>query len=201
MSGLDKIIESINEKSRQQSMSMTENAEAKADKIRFEGQMSAKKIYDESIQKCYEQCKKKFSSSCSSAESLMKKEILEFKSQLIDKVIEYALDSIDSLSDQDYFNMLSDIISRYLKKGRGVLQLGKNDLERLPKNFEKKLNRLADERSCSIVISSQPVDIKNGFILSFGNISENCEFRVIAESKRDTLRETAAKFLFTGDAV
>ena len=38
--------------------------------------------------------------------------------------------------------------------------------------------------------------MEDGFILTYGLISENCSFSAIAESEREAMRDTAAKALF-----
>ena len=48
----------------------------------------------------------------------------------------------------------------------------------------------------NIKISEKPAEIENGFILTYGLISENCSFRAIIEAERDSLRDMAAAELF-----
>ena len=63
-------------------------------------------------------------------------------------------------------------------------------------DFESRLNEIAKIKGGDITLSEKPADIESGFILSYGLISENCSFRSILESEKDSVRDTAASFLF-----
>ena len=66
----------------------------------------------------------------------------------------------------------------------------------IPSDFESKLNEAAKPKNGSIRLAEKAADIDDGFILSYGLISENCSFRAIIESEKDEIRDTAARALF-----
>ena len=55
---------------------------------------------------------------------------------------------------------------------------------------------MAEKNNGSIQLSKVPADIEDGFILSYGLISENCSFRAIIEAEKEDIRDTAARILF-----
>jgi V/A-type H+-transporting ATPase subunit E len=196
MPGLDKILSVIEENGKQQVNALISSAENEADKIRSDGKISADNAYNTRIHVCKEYCAREYSASCSGAEAEMKREILAFKSDCINQVINKALDELNNLPDEKYFSVILELVGKHLKSGNGTLYFGKKDLARMPDNFQQNVDALASGKNSSVIISAEAVDIKNGFILSYGNISENCTFDAIAESERDSLRDKAAEILF-----
>lgn len=197
MTGLDEILNVIQEKGRQSSAAIISAAEQKASKIRLDGEANAEKAGCEYIEKCRCECEKEFSAACSGAEAHSKRELLRCKNELIDKAVETALNKLSELSAEDYFLLILKLAGKNLRKGEVIIQFGKRDLERLPSDLEKNLNLLAAVEDSTIKISDEAADIDSGFIMSCGNISENCSFRAIAAAEREAVRDAAAKFLFS----
>lgn len=92
--------------------------------------------------------------------------------------------------------MILRLAGRKIHKGDGKIYFGKKDLARLPADFSAKLSALATGAGGTVEISATPADIENGFILEYGLISENCNFRAIIESEKDSIRDILAKELF-----
>lgn len=197
MPGLETILGSIEKDGRSQADSIISSAEKKAEKIRSEGEAAAKAAHDEYIENCKAQCEREYKSACSAAEADMKRKLLACRMDCIDGVIEGAISKINADRGAEYFAALLAMAEKRLKKGNGVMYFGADDLRSLPADFEKKLGSLAERKGSSVVISDKPADIENGFILSYGNISENCCLSEIAESEKEALRDKIAEVLFT----
>ena len=71
--------------------------------------------------------------------------------------------------------------------------LSKRDLSRLPANFEKEVCNTAN---AEITIKKTPANIKNGFILVYGDIEIDCTFDAIFDTYRDELRDIVHEQLF-----
>ena len=110
----------------------------------------------------------------------------------MDKTVE----KLRNLPDEEYFALLEKLAARLIRKGDGVVSLSEKDLKRVTKDFEKNLNKSAEKFKGSIKLSDIPADIEDGFVLTYGLISENCSFRAIMEADKDSVRDTAAKVLF-----
>ena len=196
MSGLDEILNIIDEQRIQNEESIIGAATQKAAAIRSEGEQKAQKAYSEQLEKGQTDAKRDFVNACASVDSDMKRKVLDSKVKLIDSAIEATLERLAKLPEDEYFAMLKRLAEQKLRKGSGVISLSANDLKRLPADFETDIRSSAEKLGGTLEISKKPADISDGFILSYGLISENCSFRAIIESERDEVRDTAAAKLF-----
>lgn len=196
MSGLDKILNIIDEQRIQNEESIIGAANQKAAAIRSEGEQKAQKAYSEQLEKGQTDAKRDFANACASVDSDMKRKVLDSKVKLIDSAIEATLERLAKLPEDEYFAMLKRLAEQKLRKGSGLISLSANDLKRLPADFETDIRSSAEKLGGTLEISKKPADISDGFILSYGLISENCSFRAIIESERDEVRDTAAAKLF-----
>lgn len=196
MSGLDEILNIIDDQCRQNEESIIGSANQKAGVIKSEGEQKAEKAYGEYLAKAEADAKTEFVNACASVDSDMKRQILDSKVKLIDSAVEAALDKLANLPADEYFAMIKRLVGQKLRKGDAVLALSKKDLSRLPADFEADIKSAAAKLGGTIEISGESADINDGFILSYGLISENCSFRAIIESERDEVRDTAALKLF-----
>lgn len=196
MSGLDEILNIIDEQRIQNEESIIGAANQKAAAIRSEGEQKAQKAYSEQLEKGQTDAKRDFVNACASVDSDMKRKVLDSKVKLIDSAIEATLERLAKLPEDEYFAMLERLAEQKLRKGSGLISLSANDLKRLPADFETDIRSSAEKLGGTLEISKKPADISDGFILSYGLISENCSFRAIIESERDEVRDTAAAKLF-----
>ena len=196
MSGLDEILNIIDEQRIQNEESIIGAANQKAAAIRSEGEQKAQKAYSEQLEKGQTDAKRDFVNACASVDSDMKRKVLDSKVKLIDSAIEATLERLAKLPEDEYFAMLKRLAEQKLRKGSGVISLSANDLKRLPADFETDIRSSAEKLGGTLEISKKPANISDGFILSYGLISENCSFRAIIESERDEVRDTAAAKLF-----
>lgn len=196
MSGLDEILNIIDEQRIQNEESIIGAANQKAAAIRSEGEQKAQKAYSEQLEKGQTDAKRDFVNACASVDSDMKRKVLDSKVKLIDSAIEATLERLAKLPEDEYFAMLKRLAEQKLRNGSGVISLSANDLKRLPADFETDIRSSAEKLGGTLEISKKPADISDGFILSYGLISENCSFRAIIESERDEVRDTAAAKLF-----
>ena len=196
MSGLDEILNIIDEQRIQNEESIIGAANQKAAAIRSEGEQKAQKAYSEQLEKGQTDAKRDFVNACASVDSDMKRKVLDSKVKLIDSAIEATLERLAKLPEDEYFAMLKRLAEQKLRKGSGLISLSAIDLKRLPADFETDIRSSAEKLGGTLEISKKPADISDEFILSYGLISENCSFRAIIESERDEVRDTAAAKLF-----
>ncbi|WP_297955848.1 V-type ATP synthase subunit E [uncultured Ruminococcus sp.] len=196
MSGLDEILTLIEEQQKQTEESIIKAARKKAESILSEGNEKADKAYKDYLDNAKISAEKEFENSCVSVDSSMKRKLLSCKVGLINDTIEKTIAKLKALPDKEYFELLIRLISRHIRQGKGILSLCSNDLNRLPSDFGKQITDLAAKDGGTIELSKEPADIEDGFILSYGLISENCSFRAIIEADKDEIRDTAARALF-----
>lgn len=196
MSGLDDILNLIDMQQKEAENSIIQAALKKAETIKAGGEEKATNAYNSFMKNASADAEKDYENACSSADAEMKRRILNCKVKLIDKAVEKVLFKLDSLPPKEYFDLVLRFAERHIRPEKGNISLGKNDLSRITPDFESRLNEIAKIKGGDITLSEKPADIESGFILSYGLISENCSFRSILESEKDSVRDTAASFLF-----
>ena len=144
--------------------------------------------------------KRDFVNACASVDSDMKRKVLDSKVKLIDSAIEATLERLAKLPEDEYFAMLKRLAEQKLRKGSGLISLSANDLKRLPADFETDIRSSAEKLGGTLEISKKPADISDGFILSYGLISENCSFRAIIEKiSALPVREKIGRFKYVAE--
>ena len=198
MSGLDEILNLIETQQQQGEEMILKAAKSKAAAIKAEGDKKAQTAYDDFMHRAKEQAEKDYENACNSADADMKRRVLSCKVGLIDEAIEKTVAKLKALPDSEYFQLIIKLAERHSQPDKGVLSLCSDDLKRIPADFESKLSECVKKTDGSISLSKEAADIEDGFILSYGLISENCSFRAIIESEKDEIRDTAARVLFRG---
>lgn len=193
MAGIGEILNIIDSQQKQTESSIISAAKKRAERIIAEGNDKAEQAYNEAVRRSGDQLERDYINSCASADADIKRKILSYKVEFIDKVIEKTLDKLATLPSEEYFSVVLELIRKRTRAGKGVLSFNKRDLERIPESFRAGLDSIKDTE---ITISTVPADIDNGFILTYGLVSENCSFRDIMVSERESVRDTAARVLF-----
>lgn len=190
MAGIENILGIISSQQKQTENNIISVAEKKADAVIADGNEKAEKEYSEYRKKSEKQLALDYYNAVSSVDAEMRRNILACKIHCIDAVIEKTLERLDIMPDDEYFDILEKLLIQRADKSEGLLYLSQRDLSRITADFKKTVKNL------NIKISENPADIENGFILTYGLISENCSFRAIIEAERDSIRDIAADALF-----
>lgn len=196
MAGIENILEIISARQQESENAIISAAQRKAETITAEGNSAAQKEYDDYMKKSRIRLEQELANSRSSVDSSMKRKQLEYKVKAVEDVIEKTLEKLDGLSTDEYFGILEKLLRRRIQKGEGVLYLCSRDLKRVTDKFKASVADIAEKAGGSVEISTKAAKIDNGFVLTYGLISENCTFRDIIEAERDAVRDTAAKALF-----
>lgn len=190
MAGIENILSIISSQQKQTEKTIISSAEKKADGIITEGNEKAVKEYEEYLKKAKVQLALDYDNAVSSVNSQMKRKALAYKVKCIDNTIEKVIDKLNGLTDDKYFAVLEKLLLSRADNKKGVLFLNKKDLTRITDSFRNTAEKL------NIEISEEYADIENGFILTYGLISENCSFRAIIEAERDGVRNIISRELF-----
>ena len=191
MSGLDKIIDHITHDAADEAEKIVSAAKGEAEKILTAG----KNDVLNRVQSIEKQSGLDVASALKriqSASQLQEKRILlQAKQDLIGSVFAKAVARLKNLDDEQYSSVLSKMISRYASGEKGTVILSEKDLKRITPEF-----KAACEKA-HLVISEKAGDIDGGFILSYGDIEENCSFDVLVNSSREVLQDKIGKLLFS----
>lgn len=125
-----------------------------------------------------------------------RKMILSAKQEVINGMIEKAYHSLVELSDHDYFEMLLKMIKKHAFLQKGEILFSPDDLKRMPKDFQDRVNEVFLDKNGSLIVSSQTRAIDGGFVLVYGEIEENCSFSALFYSNREIFQDKVNELLF-----
>jgi V/A-type H+-transporting ATPase subunit E len=197
MTGLEKMLEHIKNDADMEAKQIISQAESEVRQILEEAESEGKKSADsieEQANADYESLIKQGESAAALREKRM---ILEVKQQVIEEMIEKARKSLVQLPVNEYFETILSMVKKYSLNQEGTLLFSKSDLNRMPKDFEQKLNQaLEGKKGAVLKISDSTRPIDGGFVLQYGEIEENCSFEALFLAAKETLQDKAGALLF-----
>ena len=195
MAGLEKIIQSIDERAAAAESEILQDAQKRADAIRAAGQQDAQKAYKKAMKQTEAELDRQLENAKSSAAGVSARKVLRFKVEQVQDVLRQVRQRLHDLPEPEYFRLILSLIRQNRAKGEGVLYFGERDLKRLPADFETVLKKEMPENSFRI--ARQAADIADGFILQYGDIEQNCTFDAILEEKSDEMKDLISQTLFS----
>ncbi|MFY9198891.1 MAG: V-type ATP synthase subunit E family protein [Acutalibacteraceae bacterium] len=195
MTGLNKIIDKI-----------SQDSVAKCDGIIFDANNEATKIKNAAVaqgdaqkQEIIKEAKAKADAiiemANSSASLEIRKNLLATKVEILNDTIDAAYEQMKAMPDKEYFAAIYALVKKYAQNMQGVMVLSQKDLDRKPKDFEKKINAQLS-KDARLEVSNKPANIGEGFILIYGDVEINCTFKAIIEDSRDELKDKIYDMIF-----
>ncbi len=196
MTGLDKIKEKIEEQSRENCDKIFAETNLKIKKMIAAAREEGNRLASEIVDAAQAQADKKNAVSKSTAESITRNRYLEIRNAILNDIISAAYLSIDKFSDEEYFDMIFRLCKKNIQSGECTMYMNGYDLSRLPEDFSEKINSAVYE-TASVTVSKKAVDIENGFILDYGDITVNCTLKAVFDENMDSLKDMLSKELFS----
>ena len=193
MSGIDKIIQEIENNTAQSCDSVLAQARQKADAIIADAQKQADQIVADGKDRTAAHVADIKKRGDSAAELEEKRVMLYTKQQIINTMLGEGLSSAKNLPKDEYFALIKSMVAKYSMEDDGVIFFGEKDNHRLPVDFLGELNQAAKG---GIVLSSEPAPIDASFILKYGGIEQNCSFDAIFAGEAENLSDKAGRLLF-----
>ena len=190
MNGLDKIIEGIARDARDAAAKITDEAKAAAKRVTDRAEEDAAAIAAQAKEKAALEYDRVITRTQSTGEITRKSALLREKQQIIDGILRDAHIKIIGMDDKAYFAFMTRLLDKYASKSAGELILSDKDLARVTREFAA----AAADKGLKISDTTRPID--GGFILSYGDIEENCSIEALMESERDRLHDAVNGFLF-----
>ena len=192
MAGLESILFHIEEQAQISASAITEKANKQAEEL-IESKRAAAKAECEAIAEKAQQSAQTMAHTALSAARLeCKKALLAKKSSLIDEIIDEALERMKNMPEKEYFDALLNLAVKHSGKSEGLVILSQKDKERL-NGFEE---ALAEKTNGKLHLSDQTREMSGGFILSYGEIEENCTFEALLAERRDVIRDKINALIF-----
>lgn len=196
MSGLDKIVEEIHRQAEAQANEILKQADEYCQAYMEDVQQKVEKEVADFEKKAQAQRNLYEEKTKSGGEFMERNSLLRARQQCINDVIRQAKEKIKNLPDEEYFNLLEKILRSNIQEGEGIMCLSEKDLNRIPADFESKINSIAKETGGNLTVSKEPAAIQDGFILVYGQIEENCTLKALFDANIDKLKDIANKELF-----
>lgn len=194
MTGLEKMKSQILDEAKAAAESKVSEARAQAAKIVCEAKDEAEKSGKSILQKSQAEVKGYQERIASSIDLQRRTKILEAKQKLIREVLEKALESMER---EEYFSKMLGVLEKYALPQEGKLFFSEKDLADLPAGFEAEVERIASEKGGKLTVSKEGRKIRNGFILAYGGIEENCTLSAMFDAKKDELSDKIQHILFS----
>ncbi len=189
MTGLEKILSQIAADSSRTCEDIKDKAAKKNERTLIAAKLKAAKISADGKETGEKNAQNIIDRAKSAAELNRRKKLLEVKQECIKTALENSRNYLLSLTDKEYFALISKMLSGQEIKDGGVIRFSKNDLSRIPADFESELPR-------GLKLSKEPVQIDGGFILVFGMVELNLSFKSIFSEKSEILSDEISKILF-----
>ena len=193
MSGIDKIIQSIENDTAQYCDSVLAQARQKADAIIADAEKEADQIASDGKDKTAARVVDIKKRGDSAADLEEKRVMLLTKQQIISTMLSEGLQAAKELPKDEYFKLILDMVAKYSLPEEGVIFFGEKDNHRMPKGFVHELNQAAKG---GVVLATEFAPIDAGFILKYGGIEQNCSFDAIFAGEAENLSDKAGRLLF-----
>ena len=168
-------------------------AEEEKSKVLSKKVSSANEIAKEILEKAEVEAKSKKERVISSAKLKVRNNKLAAKQEIINEVFEKSIDTLTTLSKEEFLSFLENTISSMNLTGRQTLILNKEGLKFVDSVFIDKLNK---KINAEITLSETAGNFKGGFILENNGIEINSTYEALVSSLRDELEFEVAKVLF-----
>lgn len=197
MTGVENIVKSIEDDANKLAGKILDDAKLKAESVFKAANQKATGMSLEMTDKAEKIAKLTVERAKSSALIEKKRAILAEKSKIVSDMIDSAKKYLMNLPDCEYFDFLLKIFKNRVAKDNSTLIFSEDDLNRMPDNFKLEISKLEKENNIKIEISKTARDFFGGFIISYGEIEENCTIDALFNDNVDSICDELNKILFS----
>jgi len=196
MTGLDKILSKISADTQSECDAVIKSAEKKCESIIEQGKAEGEKTAADIISSAKVQAEKTVEIAQSSAEQIIKQNLLKAKVDVINETLAQVVDELKNLPADEYFKAVIKIAGDNAMSGKCTAKLGSADNGRLPADFEQNLITALSAKGAECTLSKDNATVDSGIILDYGDIVINCSFEAIVEENADEYKAIISKILF-----
>lgn len=193
MSGLDKIIAEILADAKAQADRILSESAEKAAEILEQGRAEREQWKHRFEEATEQECRELVSQADSAARQERRRALLKARGQVIDEIIAEAKAKIEALPDEEYFDLLFRLFEKNAQPLDGVIRFAPADYARLPEGFLERCRQVRP--GYHLELAGDMESIRNGFVIEYGNILQNCSIDSIFESERQLLRDKVNEIL------
>lgn len=196
MSGLDQMMQRIEERAQAQASEILLQARKEADKIAADAEAEREETVARISQKAAQDAAAYGERLAASLEQQRRTALLGAKQALITEALEKSYEALLALPDDQYFGFLEKVFARYVQKGSGEILFSEKDQKRMPSGYLAKLQAVAKEHGGSLTLGKAQRPMDGGFILIYGGVEENCTIRALFDTRREALQDQIHRALF-----
>lgn len=197
MTGLQSILDYINEESEQQIKGIRSEAKARVEAMEELSRRQTEEECERIRLKADAEEDLILERGRASAELRRKQLLLSARQELITETLSYCLEELSELPEEEYAAILKKLLLSGIRPGKAVLYMNKRDLSRMRERQRQELISLALDAGNELTISEEPRDIRGGLILGMGDIEENLSFESIFADREDDIRDVLSRVLFS----
>lgn len=197
MTGVEYIVKSIEDDANKLAGKILDDAKLKAESVFKAANQKATGMSLDMTDKAEKIAKLTVERAKSSALIEKKRAILAEKSKIVSDTIDSAKEYLMNLPDCEYFDFLLKIFKNRVAKDNCILIFSEDDLNRMPDNFKLEISRLEKENNIKFEISKTAREFSGGFIISYGEIEENCTIEALFNDNVDSICDELNEILFS----
>ena len=196
MSGLDQMMQRIEESAKAQASEITAKATAEAAGIAADAKAEREARSAEIAERSAREVSLYRSRVASSLEQQRRTALLSAKQEIIAATLEKSYAAVLALPEDRYFPFLKKGLERYVLPEAGEICFSQQDLSRMPAGFLEEVQAVAAAKGGSLTLSQEQRDLDGGFVLIYGGIEENCTIRALFDARREALQDQIHGLLF-----
>lgn len=196
MTGLDKILSCIDDEANKDAEMILAAGKFKASEVLVSAKKEAEKRAELIIKNAEDKAEFILQKAKSKGKLKEREQILDAKREIIGSVLNEAKENLRRMPVEEYFEAILKLCRKYAGAQSGEIIFCEEDLKKVPAGFKDRLAEVAQLAGGELKISAKTRDIAGGFILSYGDIEENCTFDALFECNFEILSDKVNEILF-----
>jgi V/A-type H+-transporting ATPase subunit E len=190
----NQVVEKILNEAKAQADKITAEANAKLNALNAEYEQELSAYEQQTQQLCEKAAAESKERILAAARMAAWREETNTKRALLNKVIEKTAEKIRTMDDNEYLNLMENLITCSVTTGSEELVVGKNEW-RLNEDFVRRVNQKLGEKG-KLRLAEEKIDIDAGFILKQGKKRINASLDVMLKVAAQELEGRLSEILF-----
>lgn len=193
MDGLEKIIARITADAQQELDALNAQTQEKVQEISAQYQAKAAQEREEILSRGRKAAEERLERLSSAAKMEKRKMELAAKQEILSEAFHRALESLCSLPEQEYIELLTRLALKASISGKEQLIFSQKDRARVGKQVVLAVN---EAKAGQLTLSEETRPIQGGFIMVDGDVETNCAFDTLVRLQQEKLEREVAGVLF-----
>jgi V/A-type H+-transporting ATPase subunit E len=195
---LEHILKKIREETDVKLSEIDSRIKKRVEEVMKEGEGEIAKLRENLLHEAEGRIKEEKRSKLAIARLDFRKALLTEKRLLLDKTFQAAFNDIRNLSDDDYRNLVKKFILQLAEPGNGKIFISTKDRKIITESLINEINKTLHkmDKSITLELAKEEVNIDGGFILKMGKIEINCSLSSLFKKKSEELETEISGILF-----